>query len=427
MLKDLNHVQWTGRQAVVALPEHIDVSNAGPIREELLWAINRGAKALTADLTTTISCDHAGADALVRAHQRAILSGTELRIVVTAPIVRRMLSLNGLDRLVPIYPSLEAATAARAPAAVIPVAAARPEGPAAAITPAVVATLVDALHDGVALTDGGGTLALANLRLEEMFGYEHAELIGRRVESLMPINLQTGHRGHRAAYARAPRARPMGAGPRMVALRKDGTTFPAEISLSPVATATGILTLTVIRDVTKARRLADLAGLAGLARAAVTAKQAHDGQELLDSITNSLYSAGLSLQAVADLPHDEVGKAIAEALQHLDDTIRKIRDNAFTTRDQSQIELPAGDQYVDQAVSQRARCPAVTAAERDGCQDAGRAGPGDSRKMNLEQWSPVSHFGHREAVAFISLYCTIGRPTARCIEATRSNIRIEHP
>ena len=259
MLKDLNHVQWTGRQAVVALPEHIDVSNAGPIREELLWAINRGAKALTADLTTTISCDHAGADALVRAHQRAILSGTELRIVVTAPIVRRMLSLNGLDRLVPIYPSLEAATAARAPAAVIPVAAARPEGPAAAITPAVVATLVDALHDGVALTDGGGTLALANLRLEEMFGYEHAELIGRRVESLMPINLQTGHRGHRAAYARAPRARPMGAGPRMVALRKDGTTFPAEISLSPVATARGILTLTVIRDVTKARRLAGLA------------------------------------------------------------------------------------------------------------------------------------------------------------------------
>ena len=196
MLKDIYHVQWTGRQGVIALPEHIDVSNVGPIREKLLWAINRGAKALIADLTATISCDLAGADALVRAHQRAILSGTELRIVVTAPIVRRMLGLNGLDRLVPIYPSLEAATAARAPAAVIPVAAARPEGPAAAITPAVVGNLVDALHDGVALTDGGGTLALANLRLEEMFGYEHAELIGRRVESLLPIDLQAGHGGH---------------------------------------------------------------------------------------------------------------------------------------------------------------------------------------------------------------------------------------
>ena len=348
MLKNIYHVQWTGRQAVIALPEYVDVSNAGPIREELLWAINRGAKALIADLTATISCDHAGADALVRAHQRAILSGTELRIVVTAPIVRRMLSLNGLDRLVPIYPSLAAATAARAPAAVIPVAATRPEGPAAAITPTVVGKLVDALQDGVALTDGDGTLALANLRLEEMFGYAHAELIGRPVESLVPVELQAAHGDHRAAYAQAPRVRPMGAEARLVALRKDGTTFPVEISLSPVATVTGTLTLTVIRDVTKARRLTDLADLA---RAAVAAQQAHRGQELLDSITTSLCNVGLSLQDAADLPYGEVGKDIAEALGHLDDTIREIRDNAFTTRDQSQIELPAGGMQAERWVS----------------------------------------------------------------------------
>ena len=332
MLTDIYPVQWTGRQAVIALPEHIDVSNAGQIREELLSVINRGAKALTADLTATISCDHAGAEAVIRAYQRAIISGTELRLVVTAQFVRRMLSLNGLDRLVSIYPSLEAATAARAPAAVMPVAAARPEGPAAAITRAVVGKLVDALHDGVALSDGGGTLALANLRLEEMFGYAHAELIGRPVESLVPVGLQAGHRGRRAARARAPGARPMGAGPRLVALRKDGTTFPAEISLSPVATATGTFTLTVIRDVTEARRVADLADLA---RAATAAQQAHHGQELLDSITTSLYDAGLSLQAAADLSHGEAGKGIAEALRCLDDTIREIRDNAFATRDQS--------------------------------------------------------------------------------------------
>ena len=106
VFRDICPVQWTGRQAVIAFPEHIDVSNAGPIREELLSVINRGAQALIADLTATISCDHAGADALVRTYHRALMSGAELRLVVTAPIVRQMLSLAGLDRLVPIYPSL---------------------------------------------------------------------------------------------------------------------------------------------------------------------------------------------------------------------------------------------------------------------------------------------------------------------------------
>ena len=331
MLKDIYPVQWTGRRAVIALPEHIDVSNAGQIREELLSVINRGPEALTADLTATISCDHAGADAVVRAYQRALASGTELRLVVTTQIVRRVLSFSGLDRLVSIYPSLEAATTARAPATVIPLPAAKPERPAPAITPAVVWKLVDALQDGVALANGHGTLTLANLRLEEMFGYEHAELIGRPVESLLPADLRVAHRGHRAAYARAPRARPMGAGARLVALRKDGTTFPAEISLSPVATATGTFALTVIRDVTEARRLADLADLA---RAAAAAQQARDGQELLDAITTSLYHVGLSLQAAADLPHDAASKGIAQALQHLDGTIREIRDTTFTTRGQ---------------------------------------------------------------------------------------------
>jgi hypothetical protein len=95
-----------------------------------------------------------------------------------------------------------------------------------------------------------------------------------------------------------------------------------------VATATGTFTLTVIRDVTEARKLADLADLA---RAAVAARQAHDSQELLDSVTTGLYHVGLSLQAAADLPHDAASKGIAEALRRLDDTIRQIRDSAFTT------------------------------------------------------------------------------------------------
>jgi anti-sigma B factor antagonist len=116
-LEDLYPVEWADRQAVVTLPEHIGVSNAGQVREELLSVINRGATTLIADMTATVSCDHAGADALIRARQRATASGTELRLVVTAPIVARVLGLVGLDRTVSVYPSLDAAVAARLPAA----------------------------------------------------------------------------------------------------------------------------------------------------------------------------------------------------------------------------------------------------------------------------------------------------------------------
>jgi anti-sigma B factor antagonist len=117
--EDICPVRWAGQQALVAFPEQMDQSNAGRIGEELLSVIDRGAAVLIADMTATIWCDHAGAGAVVRAFQRAVISGTELRLVVTAPIVSRVLSLSGVDRLVPIYPSLEAATAASAPAAAL--------------------------------------------------------------------------------------------------------------------------------------------------------------------------------------------------------------------------------------------------------------------------------------------------------------------
>ena len=197
MSDDPYRVQWAERQAVMELPEHIDVSNAGQIREELLSVINRGAAALIADMTATISCDHAGAEAVARAHLRAAISGTDFRLVVPAQVVRRVLSMTGVDRLVSIYPSLEAATAARPPDAPVTGTAAagmaghtppsrgqasKPrraaealvQNKATAVSPVAHKSLrrlrdgsVKALQDGMALADSGGTITLANTRLEE--------------------------------------------------------------------------------------------------------------------------------------------------------------------------------------------------------------------------------------------------------------------
>jgi two-component system, NarL family, response regulator DevR len=107
-------VQWAGPQAVVTLPRHIDSSNASQIREQLLGIINGGAAVVIADLTGTVSCDCSGADALARVHHRAVANRTQLRLVVIADAVRRVLTRNGLDRLAAVYPDRDGAIAAGA-------------------------------------------------------------------------------------------------------------------------------------------------------------------------------------------------------------------------------------------------------------------------------------------------------------------------
>ena len=321
-------VEWTGGLAVVALPEHIGASNAGQVRELLLSVINRGATTLIADMTVTASCDHAGADAVIRAWQRADASGTELRLVVTATSVSRVLDLRGLDRLISIYPSLEAALAARLPAAAAVLAAAGPSAPAtpaapldsAAAATAMATGLLDALQDAVALAGADGVIAAADPRLEDMFGYGPGELPGRPVESLVPDGVRKAHRGHRATWAQAPRPRQMGAGARLAGRRKDGTTFPVRVSLTPVTTAAGPHTLAVVRDLTRTSRLDDLAALA---RDAATAR--HENMRLLDEVVTGLLHARLTLQAAIDQPAG-ARQRTEEALSDLDDIIRKVRD-----------------------------------------------------------------------------------------------------
>ena len=175
--EDLYPVEWAGAQAVVTLPEHIGISNAGQVREELLSVINRGATTLIADMTATLSCDHAGAGAVARARQRAAASGTELRLVVTAQVVARVLSLAGLDRTVSVYPSLEAATAARLPAA----AGARAEGTPGP-GPAGTAT---AQHAHLRKLDAVIT-GLSRVRLSLQAALDHpAQPAGQRIEEAL--------------------------------------------------------------------------------------------------------------------------------------------------------------------------------------------------------------------------------------------------
>jgi hypothetical protein len=118
----------------------------------------------------------------------------------------------------------------------------------------------------------------------------------------------------------------MGTRSRLVGLRKDGSTFPVYVSLSPVPTATGGFTLAVVRDAAQPRPVADLAEYA---RRAVATRRAERAAELFDRIVDDLHKVGMSLQGAIDLPHERARHRIAEAVRQLDDTIREIRDHIF--------------------------------------------------------------------------------------------------
>jgi len=114
--------------------------------------------------------------------------------------------------------------------------------------------LVNSAPDAMVVVDQQGLIRLVNVRTEELFGYARDELLGQPIELLVPERFRGAHVGNRAEYVAAPRRRPMGSNLELSGRRKDGSEFPVEISLSPVATPEGTLVASAIRDVSLRRR-----------------------------------------------------------------------------------------------------------------------------------------------------------------------------
>ena len=110
--------------------------------------------------------------------------------------------------------------------------------------------LFAASPDAILVVDAGGSINHANPQVERLFGYACPELVGKRVEILIPERFRDAHPQHRSHFDEQPRIRPMGAGLELYGRRKDGTEFPVDIMLSPVDTPEGRVVLTVIRDIT---------------------------------------------------------------------------------------------------------------------------------------------------------------------------------
>ena len=114
--------------------------------------------------------------------------------------------------------------------------------------------IVEEAPDAIVVVDGGGQIAYVNAQAESLFGYPRSDLLGQRIEVLIPDDRRAMHVIHREVYQERPESRPMGAGLDLSGRRKDGTTFPVEISLSVFADGSQRLSVAVVRDVTRQRR-----------------------------------------------------------------------------------------------------------------------------------------------------------------------------
>ena len=115
--------------------------------------------------------------------------------------------------------------------------------------------LLEAAPDGMVIVNRDGAIVLVNAQLEQLFGYQRAELVGEPVEILVPDRYSGMHMAFRNGYVSEPRTRPMGLAGDLHARRKDGSEFPIEVTLSPLETDEGLLVSAAVRDISERRRM----------------------------------------------------------------------------------------------------------------------------------------------------------------------------
>lgn len=123
--------------------------------------------------------------------------------------------------------------------------------PGAGQSGAIYQQIFERTPDALLLVDRGGVIEKANEQAESLFGYDRSELVGQRVEKLIPDRFAVHHVAHRSDYLTAPRMRPMGAGLELFARRKDQSEFPVDIMLSPIDATSESRVLCVVRDISE--------------------------------------------------------------------------------------------------------------------------------------------------------------------------------
>jgi two-component system sensor histidine kinase DevS len=197
----------------------------------------------------------------------------------------------------------------------------------------LISGIIEAAPDGIVMIDATGTIVLVNRQTEELFGYDRVDLLGKSVEILLPERYRHAHQEHRARYRAEPRTRPMGAGMSLLGRKRDGTEFPIEISLSPLATGGAHRAIAMVRDITARLESERLLREAGESLQLLEDRE-RIARDLHDLVIQRLFAAGMALQAtVSRLDDPDATARVNRVVDDLDDTISQLRTVIFGLQD----------------------------------------------------------------------------------------------
>ena len=186
------------------------------------------------------------------------------------------------------------------------------------------ATVFDASPDAMLVVDADGVIRELNRQAVAMFGWSRQELEGSAIERLIPDASRDRHRRHRRRYGESPKPRPMGKGLELEALRKNGTTIPVEISLSPSRLGPDQdHVICAVRDISAWKRMRRLSGMMV---AAAEQERKHLSRELHDEFLQNLVALKIRVKLLADEKDDgERERARARIAEDIGGTILGVK------------------------------------------------------------------------------------------------------
>ena len=227
-------------------------------------------------------------------------------------------------------------------------------------------TLLETATQGIVSVNGQGVIVTANHAVEAMFGWSVGELIGHRIEELLPSTFHDAHVRHRVGYVAAPRARLMGGGLDLVGKRKDGSTFPIEVSLNHVPTPDGGRAFAFVTDITERQR----------AESALQERTAE-----LEIRTTQLSRMASDLTLAEQHAREQIARTLHDGLQQLL-VIASLNVEQQLKRDRDRGSVPS--ELLSEAKLRLEE--AITAA----------------RSLNFELFPPVQRSGLPEALSWLA-------------------------